>query len=148
MAWFSTLFKRNTSGSKRVSFQEPLLCVIRTVAEDKNIPYEITAVCNEMEDDVETVQLSDSEGSDSLGPDDSFPQPTPLRRLPWNTKTRSLMAPLTKIPVAIVGFLLFDYIISAPTWLFLVIGMMGGWLFTHAKMRTRHKLTMRPFRSL
>jgi hypothetical protein len=65
--WGSNLPKRNGKG-KRVSFQEPFLSVILTTTKDK--VHDDDRPRDNDEEDIETVQLTDSEDDDSLSQDD------------------------------------------------------------------------------
>jgi len=43
---------------------------------------------------------------------------------------------LNKIPVAILGYYIFDSIISQETWFFIAVSMCGGFLFSFAKLQS------------
>ena len=55
--------------------------------------------------------------------------------------TYAIVGSVNKVPVALLGYLLFDNIISAQTWFFIGVSMMGGWLFSYAKIRASSKKT-------
>lgn len=48
--------------------------------------------------------------------------------------TYAIIGSLNKIPVAILGYILFDSIISNETWFFIGVSMMGGFLYSYAKL--------------
>lgn len=50
--------------------------------------------------------------------------------------TYAIVGSLNKIPIAILGWLLFDSVISGETWFFISVSMCGGFLFSYAKLRT------------
>lgn len=50
--------------------------------------------------------------------------------------TYAIVGSLNKIPVAILGYLLFDNVITGETWFFIAVSMCGGFLFSYAKLRT------------
>lgn len=49
--------------------------------------------------------------------------------------TYAIVGSLNKIPVAFLGYLLFDNIITADTWFFIAVSMCGGFLFSYAKLK-------------
>lgn len=49
--------------------------------------------------------------------------------------TYAMIGSLNKIPIAIFGYLIFDNAISEETWTFISISLMGGILYTIAKLR-------------
>jgi len=49
--------------------------------------------------------------------------------------TYAMIGSLNKIPIAIFGYILFDNAISEQTWTFISISLMGGVLYTIAKLR-------------
>eukprot|EP00581_Thalassiosira_minuscula_P013595 CAMPEP_0183724600 /NCGR_PEP_ID=MMETSP0737-20130205/18031_1 /TAXON_ID=385413 /ORGANISM="Thalassiosira miniscula, Strain CCMP1093" /LENGTH=382 /DNA_ID=CAMNT_0025955225 /DNA_START=142 /DNA_END=1290 /DNA_ORIENTATION=+ len=49
--------------------------------------------------------------------------------------TYAMIGSLNKIPIAIFGYLIFDSAISEETWTFISISLMGGILYTIAKLR-------------
>lgn len=49
--------------------------------------------------------------------------------------TYAMIGSLNKIPIAIFGYLIFDHGISEETWTFISISLMGGVLYTIAKLR-------------
>jgi GDP-mannose transporter len=57
--------------------------------------------------------------------------------------TYAIIGSFNKIPVALLGYLLFDHAISGQTWLFFGISIMGGWLFTYAKIGRGRKIVSR-----
>jgi GDP-mannose transporter len=50
--------------------------------------------------------------------------------------TYSIVGSLNKIPVAILGYLMFDNIITSQTWFFISVSMCGGFLYSYAKITT------------
>lgn len=50
--------------------------------------------------------------------------------------TYAIVGSLNKVPVAILGYLLFDNVISAETWFFISVSMCGGFLYSYAKLQT------------
>lgn len=53
--------------------------------------------------------------------------------------TYAIVGSLNKIPVSILGYLLFENIITAETWFFIGVSMCGGFLFSFAKLRTSRR---------
>ena len=49
--------------------------------------------------------------------------------------TYAMLGSLNKVPIAIFGYLIFDNAISEETWTFICISLMGGILYTIAKLR-------------
>mmetsp|Transcript_29852 Transcript_29852/g.45716 ORF Transcript_29852/g.45716 Transcript_29852/m.45716 type:complete len:244 (-) Transcript_29852:132-863(-) len=49
--------------------------------------------------------------------------------------TYTLIGSLNKVPIAILGYVLFDDRITTQTWTFILISMIGGFLFSYAKIR-------------
>jgi GDP-mannose transporter len=50
--------------------------------------------------------------------------------------TYAIVGSVTKIPVAFLGYFLFDSIITRETWFFIGVSMCGGFLYTYAKIQT------------
>jgi GDP-mannose transporter len=50
--------------------------------------------------------------------------------------TFAIVGSLNKIPVSILGYLLFDNLISKETWFFISVAMSGGFLYSYAKLQT------------
>jgi len=50
--------------------------------------------------------------------------------------TYAIVGSLNKIPVAILGYIIFDSVISEETWFFIGISMCGGFLYSYAKLRS------------
>ena len=50
--------------------------------------------------------------------------------------TYAIVGSLNKIPVAILGWLLFDSIITGKTWFFIAVSMFGGFLYSYAKIQS------------
>lgn len=50
--------------------------------------------------------------------------------------TYAIVGSLTKVPTAILGWILFDAIITPQTWFFIGVSMCGGFLYSYAKIRT------------
>lgn len=53
--------------------------------------------------------------------------------------TYAMIGSLNKIPIAIFGYFIFDNAISEETWTFISISLMGGILYTVAKLREGKK---------
>lgn len=53
--------------------------------------------------------------------------------------TYAMIGSLNKVPIAIVGYLIFDESISEKTWTFIAISLAGGILYTIAKLRAGKK---------
>lgn len=51
----------------------------------------------------------------------------------------SMIGSLNKVPIAILGYLIFDNVISDETWMFIGISLAGGVLYTIAKLRASRK---------
>jgi GDP-mannose transporter len=50
--------------------------------------------------------------------------------------TYAIIGSLNKIPVAFLGYILFHSIITNETWFFIGVSMMGGFLYSYAKLET------------
>ena len=50
--------------------------------------------------------------------------------------TYAIIGSINKIPVAFLGYFLFDNIISRETWFFIGVSMAGGFLYSYAKIQT------------
>jgi len=50
--------------------------------------------------------------------------------------TYAIVGSVTKIPVAFLGYFLFDSLITRETWFFIGVSMAGGFLYTYAKIQT------------
>lgn len=50
--------------------------------------------------------------------------------------TYAIVGSLNKIPVAVFGYLLFDDVIEAKTWFFIWVSMLGGFLYSYAKIQS------------
>ena len=50
--------------------------------------------------------------------------------------TYAIIGSLNKIPVAFLGYILFDNVITNETWFFIAVSMAGGFLFSYAKLQT------------
>lgn len=50
--------------------------------------------------------------------------------------TYAIVGSLTKVPTAILGWFLFDAIITPQTWFFIAVSMCGGFLYSYAKIRS------------
>jgi GDP-mannose transporter len=53
--------------------------------------------------------------------------------------TYAIVGSLNKIPVAFLGYLLFDSTITPETWFFIAVSMCGGFLFSYAKLQSSRK---------
>jgi drug/metabolite transporter (DMT)-like permease len=49
--------------------------------------------------------------------------------------TYAIVGSLNKIPTALLGWTLFDAVITPQTWLFIGVSMSGGFLYSYAKVR-------------
>ena len=57
--------------------------------------------------------------------------------------TYAIVGSLNKIPVTILGYLLFDDVIAPETWFFIGVSMCGGFLYSYAKIQTgRRKMIL------
>mmetsp|Transcript_31676 Transcript_31676/g.76707 ORF Transcript_31676/g.76707 Transcript_31676/m.76707 type:complete len:377 (-) Transcript_31676:349-1479(-) len=50
--------------------------------------------------------------------------------------TYAIIGSLNKIPLAVLGYFIFDTIISNETWFFISVSMCGGFLYSYAKLTT------------
>ena len=50
--------------------------------------------------------------------------------------TYAILGSLNKIPVSILGYFLFDSMITGQTWFFIGVSMLGGFLYSYAKLDT------------
>jgi len=50
--------------------------------------------------------------------------------------TYAIIGSINKIPVAFLGYFLFDNIITRETWFFIAVSMAGGFLYSYAKIQT------------
>ena len=50
--------------------------------------------------------------------------------------TYAIVGSLNKIPVAFLGYILFDSVITAKTWFFITVSMFGGFLYSFAKINS------------
>jgi GDP-mannose transporter len=50
--------------------------------------------------------------------------------------TYAIIGSINKIPVAFLGYFLFDNIITTETWLFICVSMAGGFLYSYSKIQT------------
>lgn len=53
--------------------------------------------------------------------------------------TYAIIGSVNKIPVAILGYLLFDNVITRETWFFIAVSMAGGFLYSYAKIQTSRR---------
>ena len=49
--------------------------------------------------------------------------------------TYAVVGSLNKVPVALLGYLMFDNVISRETWFFIWVSLCGGFLYSYAKIR-------------
>mmetsp|Transcript_34262 Transcript_34262/g.51701 ORF Transcript_34262/g.51701 Transcript_34262/m.51701 type:complete len:356 (+) Transcript_34262:181-1248(+) len=49
--------------------------------------------------------------------------------------TYATVGTLNKIPISLLGYFLFDDIITAQTWMYITVSMLGGFLYSYAKIR-------------
>ena len=56
--------------------------------------------------------------------------------------TYAIVGSLNKIPVTILGYLLFDNVIAPETWFFIGVSMCGGFLYSYAKIQTGRRKMM------
>jgi GDP-mannose transporter len=50
--------------------------------------------------------------------------------------TYAIVGSLNKVPVALLGYVMFDNVISKETWLFIGVSMSGGFLYSYAKIQS------------
>lgn len=55
--------------------------------------------------------------------------------------TYAIVGSLNKVPIAILGFYLFDNVITPQTWFFIAVSMCGGFLYSYAKIFAGRKKT-------
>lgn len=48
--------------------------------------------------------------------------------------TYAIVGSINKIPTTFIGFLIFDEVITSQTWMFISVAMMGGFLYSYAKI--------------
>lgn len=53
--------------------------------------------------------------------------------------TYAILGSLNKVPVSILGYFLFDSAISAQEWFFIGVSMVGGFLYSYAKLKLESK---------
>lgn len=53
--------------------------------------------------------------------------------------TYAIIGSLNKVPVAILGYILFDNVITNQTWFFIAVSMSGGFLYSYAKIMEGRK---------
>lgn len=53
--------------------------------------------------------------------------------------TYAIIGSLNKIPVAFLGYILFDNAITRETWFFISVSMAGGFLYSYAKIQTSRR---------
>jgi GDP-mannose transporter len=61
--------------------------------------------------------------------------------------TYAIVGSLNKIPLLLLGYFLFDDVISQKTWFFIAISMCGGFLYSYAKLDTSRRNTVLPKQS-
>lgn len=50
--------------------------------------------------------------------------------------TYAIIGSLNKVPIAILGYFIFDSVINNDTWFFISVSMAGGFLYSYAKLKT------------
>ena len=53
--------------------------------------------------------------------------------------TYAIVGSLNKVPVAFLGYILFDNVITFDTWCYIVVSMCGGFLYSFAKIQSSRK---------
>eukprot|EP00591_Stephanopyxis_turris_P017140 CAMPEP_0195540066 /NCGR_PEP_ID=MMETSP0794_2-20130614/50383_1 /TAXON_ID=515487 /ORGANISM="Stephanopyxis turris, Strain CCMP 815" /LENGTH=259 /DNA_ID=CAMNT_0040674127 /DNA_START=714 /DNA_END=1493 /DNA_ORIENTATION=- len=53
--------------------------------------------------------------------------------------TYAIIGSLNKIPTSFLGYFLFDSVITAQTWFFICVSMVGGFLYSYAKIQSSAK---------
>ena len=53
--------------------------------------------------------------------------------------TYAIVGSINKVPVALLGYLLFDNIISGQTWFFIGVSILGAWIFSYAKIQSSRR---------
>jgi GDP-mannose transporter len=53
--------------------------------------------------------------------------------------TYAIVGSVNKIPVAFLGYLIFDSIITSETWFFICVSMTGGFLYSYAKIQSSRR---------
>jgi len=56
--------------------------------------------------------------------------------------TYAIVGSLNKIPVAVLGYLIFDSDITPETWFFITVSMCGGFLYSYAKLQTSQRTAL------
>merc|ERR1740139_75074 len=57
--------------------------------------------------------------------------------------TYAIVGSMNKIPTTIIGFFLFKTVMLPQTWLFVAINLMGGFIYSYAKLREKKKIQSR-----
>eukprot|EP00565_Helicotheca_tamesis_P006954 CAMPEP_0185729482 /NCGR_PEP_ID=MMETSP1171-20130828/6057_1 /TAXON_ID=374046 /ORGANISM="Helicotheca tamensis, Strain CCMP826" /LENGTH=357 /DNA_ID=CAMNT_0028398331 /DNA_START=103 /DNA_END=1176 /DNA_ORIENTATION=- len=55
--------------------------------------------------------------------------------------TYATVGSLNKIPISLLGYVLFDDVINSQTWMYIVVSMMGGFIYSYAKIRAAKQRT-------
>ena len=79
--------------------------------------------------DIEDLDLEALEGEDAQGVEDES----------GGALTYAIIGSLNKIPIAILGYFIFESTISKDTWFFISVSMAGGFLYSYAKLRAASK---------
>jgi len=53
--------------------------------------------------------------------------------------TYALVGSMNKIPIAILGYILFDSVITSQTWFYISVSMCGGFLYSYAKITSNRR---------
>ena len=55
--------------------------------------------------------------------------------------THAIVGSMNAIPATILGWLIFDNVITTQTWFFISLSLLGGFLFSYAKIYTKRNET-------
>jgi len=61
--------------------------------------------------------------------------------------TYAIVGSMNKIPIAILGWILFDSVITPQTWFFISVSMFGGFLYSYAKIVVGKRISRKQSRS-
>jgi len=61
--------------------------------------------------------------------------------------TYAIVGSMTKIPIAILGWFLFDNVITPQTWFFIAVSMCGGFFYSYAKLTSSKRKIRKQIRS-
>ena len=53
--------------------------------------------------------------------------------------TYAIVGSVNKVPVAFLGYILFDNVITYDTWCYIIVSMLGGFIYSYAKIQSSRK---------